>query len=47
MNFETVTRFNKEDLNNFVLDFDTIHQEATPPFVTLQCKVQYDTIIKK
>ncbi|MDC0932700.1 hypothetical protein OAR97_02525 [Arcobacteraceae bacterium] len=42
MNFETVTRFDKEvkklskkynlikeDLNNFVLDFDTIHQEAT------------------
>jgi len=42
VNFETVTRFDKEvkklskkynlikeDLNNFVLDFDTIHQEAT------------------
>lgn len=42
MNFETVSRFDKEvkklskkynlikeDLNNFVLDFDTIHKEST------------------
>ena len=42
MNFETVSRFDKEvkklskkynlikeDLNNFVVDFDTIHKEAT------------------
>ena len=42
MNFETVSRFDKEvkklskkynlikeDLNNFVVDFDNIHKEAT------------------